>query len=225
MKNINTTALLWLAFILFGVIAWGFNAAGWADINEPSDWLGLIGRAVAVEGLLWACFVKAAWRWSFWHYKGWLVTAPVVHGTWRGHLYSNWVNPETGAKLDPIPTQLAIHQTLFTLSCTQLTGESRSTSFAEAITVDSKDPTIIELAYCYRNTPDEQVRERSNLHEGAAVLRFSKSNGKRLDGSYWTNRRPTPTTGDMRLEFAEEEPRDSLPLDHPPHPGPVGKPK
>lgn len=218
MNSLNHRGAISFALGIFIGLAFLFEALGLSNVIGAGSLLTLFSKAVAVELLLWIAFHKWIWKWPIW--QGWLVTVPVIHGTWRGHLYSNWVNPQTGQRPNPIPTQLSIYQTLLTVSCTQRTGESISTSFAEEVRVDSKDPLLIELYYCYRNVPDERVRERSNVHEGACMLRFSQSAGKKLEGSYWTNRRPTPTTGDMRLEFSDVKPLDALHPEMPSHPGP-----
>lgn len=216
MKYINIKFLLFTALGIFAALTiahiWFWNL----DLSRPANWVGLISKAATIEMILWIPFIKWAWRWKIW--QGWLVTIPVIHGTWRGSIHSNWINPQTGEKPAPIPTQLSIYQTLFSLRCTQRTGESISTSFGEEILVDANDPSLIELVYCYRNIPDEKVRERSTVHEGSCILRFSKSNGPKLEGFYWTNRRPTPTTGDIRLDRTGTDPIDALALDIDPHP-------
>lgn len=216
MKYLNFKRLLLISLGLFAVVALLHVWFWQSDLSHPGQWLGIISKSVTLELMLWAPFTKWAWKWRI--FRPWLVTVPVLHGTWRGFLYSNWINPQTGAKPDPIPTQLSICQTLFSLRCTQRTGESISTSFGEEILVDSNDPALIELVYCYRNLPDERVRGRSTVHEGACILRFSKSNGPQLAGSYWTNRRPTPTTGDLRLDRAGSDPVDALPANMEYHP-------
>jgi hypothetical protein len=216
MKNINTKVA---AYIVAGIVALVAAYHSWrkVDLSSMITWVRfIIPQSVAVTTVLWWAFSKWAWKWCLWRH--WLVTVPNLSGTWSGLIYSNWQHPVTKNHPDPIPVQLSIHQTLGTIRCTQRTGESISTSFAEEIIVDQHDPSLIELVYCYQNTPDQRVRDRSNVHRGSCILRFSKSSGEKLEGSYWTNRSPAPTTGDIRLKLSSREILDALPEDIAPHP-------
>lgn len=121
-------------------------------------------------------------------------TFPDLNGTWTGHLVSNWINPETKDKLNPIPTAIVIRQSLLTTSVSLKTGKSRSEStrvFLERF----PDVNRFRIWYSYNNDPIAQVRHRSTEHEGVAFLDVHWDEDRnRLQGRYYTAR---PTTGDI----------------------------
>ena len=75
------------------------------------------------------------------------------------------------------------------------TKESSSFSMAASFHIDD-DSDAKSISYVYTNTPRVSVRDRSVVHDGAAVLRVITATELRLEGEYWTNRK---STGEMNL--------------------------
>jgi hypothetical protein len=113
----------------------------------------------------------AQWGWRFRIFEGWLVRSPKLYGTWHGHIRSNW--ERDGKRLDPIPAILIVKQSLFRVSCTMRTAEMTSHSYAEGLLVE-EGSNRARLAYMYTSTPIPAARERSPMHNGAAVLELSQ---------------------------------------------------
>jgi hypothetical protein len=53
---------------------------------------------------------------------------PVLRGTWKGQLKSNWIDPRTGQEIEPIDIFLLVRQTYSTVSLRLMTQESTSRS-------------------------------------------------------------------------------------------------
>ena len=181
--------VIWVVVLLaFGV-----------DFDRPVSEIGLeavtkLSYVVAIYSVLVIVFVNWAWRLRI--FKGWLVQSPNLQGTWKGTLESTWIDPETKQKIPPKGVTLVIKQTLSTISCVMYTDESESFSNTAQINEDD-DSGIFRLSYNYTNRPKASVRERSEIHDGAAILKVNESE-RTLEGEYWTSRK---TTGEIRLEF------------------------
>src|SRR5688572_23633164 len=80
------------------------------------------GTIITVVGLLLLVFDK--WAWSFRFLHPWFVARPYIKGTWKGLLYSEYVDPKTNQKAPPIEVYLVIRQTYFTIHARLLTRES-----------------------------------------------------------------------------------------------------
>ena len=101
-----------------------------------------------------------------------------------GSLITSYDNIERSAELE-------IKQTLLTLQIILITGESKSKSLSATID-DILGETV--LTYCYLNTPNANVRDRSEIHYGTAML--CVDNPRKLTGHYFTDRK---TRGDMKF--------------------------
>ena len=66
------------------------------------------------------------WLWKIPLLHGWFVKRPVIDGTWKVEIRSNWKNPATGARIGPVEGYMVIRQTFSTLSLRLLTEESSS---------------------------------------------------------------------------------------------------
>lgn len=51
------------------------------------------------------------------------------------------------------------------------------------------------------------VRDRSEIHDGAAILKVVIDQEKRLEGEYWTSRK---TTGDLSVKFISRKLAESI---------------
>lgn len=149
--------------------------------------------AVTLYAFLAFIFTKWAWRWRI--FRGWLIKIPDIQGTWRGSLVSTWVNKNTNDN-KPIQAILAIRQNFNRIDCSLYTKESSSYSTAAEINKDQGGN--LYFSYNYTNRPKVSLRERSEIHDGAAILRIIKSPSYALEGEYWTSRK---TTGEMKFMF------------------------
>lgn len=193
MKNIRHEIALWVQAALF-IGLWMMLV----HLSEPKPAISLAALAkipdvVFIYGVLYLIFIK--WLWRLPAFKGWLIPFPDLEGTWKGTIKSTWVDPSTGRPPEPIPMILVIRQTFSTLSCTMHTKESSSFSTAASLHIDD-DSDAKSISYVYTNTPFVSVRDRSVVHDGAAILRVITKPELRLQGEYWTNRK---STGEMLL--------------------------
>ena len=83
------------------------------------SWLRPLTIVVGILLVLLAGFDLVLWRVSL--LQGWFVKRPVIHGTWRATIRSNWIDPETGDRVGPIAGYMAIRQTFSSLSLRRMT--------------------------------------------------------------------------------------------------------
>lgn len=114
-----------------------------------------------------------------------LLRRPVLAGTWKGELRSNWVNPTSGEKLAPIPAFLLVHQTYETITLRMFTAESSSTS--QTAEINTSPDGVAEVITTYHNVPKLHLQERSRVHYGAMRLDVHGDPPSRLQGAYWTD--------------------------------------
>ncbi len=179
------------AIVYVVVLAWTVVLyASHETIN--SAWLRPLSIVMTV--VLYAVIAFDLWFWKIPLLHSWFVKRPVIDGTWRVEIRSNWKNPSTDKVLGPIKGYMVIRQTFSTLSMRLLTEESNSELAGTEIVCSS------DGLYCvsgvYRNEPRFQVRDRSEIHYGAVWLRVIDEPEKKLIGHYWTDRE---TAGEMEL--------------------------
>ena len=212
MKNVTLKSSLYL-LLLVSAIAWVvlayFNNL---DLSSVKDFLGLIPKVVSIDLLVIAVFVK--WGWKFKMFRGWLVPFPNLRGSWAGEIYSDWINPETGEKVPPIPVMLTINQSFFHISCKMMTGEMDSFSTAEGFNIEA-DRQIKQLAYIYTSKPRISLNERSLPHDGSIVFDIIENPEEKLKGRYWTERK---TTGEIILKKHSSSILEDVPENFGQHP-------
>jgi hypothetical protein len=157
-----------------------------------SDLLRPLSTVTSVVVLLSIAFELWLWKLPFLH--RWLVKRPVIEGTWRAELRSNWKDPVTGAVIPPVEGYVVIRQSLLNLSLRLLTTESSSHLVGTEIVCSA------DGLYCvsgvYRNEPRYQDRGHSQIHFGAVWLQVIDTPTQMLQGHYWTDRN---TAGEMLL--------------------------
>jgi hypothetical protein len=199
MKNIKDGAIIWgqlLSFIaIWSVILFLTNTP--LTINVEA--IKKLPDVVMVYAVLLFVFTKWVWRMPL--LQGWLVPFPDMEGTWEGTLQTTWIDPKTKKSPAPIPLILVIRQSFDLISCVMYTKESNSHS-TTANFMKEDDSGIKRLTYVYSNRPDASIRERSAVHDGAAILTIASKPKKKLEGEYWTNRK---TTGSINLTFKSKE--------------------
>ena len=57
---------------------------------------------------------------------GWFLKRPVIEGSWKVEIRSNWKDPATGNAIAPVEGYMVVRQTFSTLSLRLLTAESSS---------------------------------------------------------------------------------------------------
>ncbi len=139
------------------------------------------------------------WLWKLPLLHGWFVKRPVIEGTWRAQLRSNWKDASAAA-IQPIEGYVVIRQTLLSLSMRLMTKESASHLVGTEIVCAA------DGLYCvsgvYRNEPRFQDRTHSQIHFGAVWLRVTDTPTQIIEGHYWTDRN---TAGEMRLTERHRE--------------------
>jgi len=181
MKNIRKEILVWIQLVSF-VAIWAavlfFSRTSlkieWEAIKKLPD-------VVTIYVLLVLIFTNWAWRLPI--FKGWLVPFPDLQGTWKGTLQSTWIDPATSQKIQPKDVMLVIKQTFSNISCVMYTDESNSFSNTAQINQDD-DSGIFRLSYNYTNRSKANVRDRSAIHDGAAILKVITEPEKSLEGEY-----------------------------------------
>lgn len=157
-----------------------------------STWLQPISIVTAIVLTVVMAFDLWLWKLPFLH--SWFVKRPVIDGTWKAELRSNWKDPATGTGIDPIHAYAVIRQTFSTLSLRLLTAESSSELVGTEIVCSA------DGLYCvsgvYRNEPRFQVRDQSAIHYGAVWLTVIDEPSQKIAGHYWTDR---GTAGEMLL--------------------------
>jgi hypothetical protein len=193
-KNIKKEALVWIT--VGGVIGiWVlvlYLTGTPLAINDES--LKKLPDVVTIYVVL--AFIFTQWLRKLPFLQGWLVPYPNLNGTWQGTVKSTWVSPETNESVT-VPALFVVKQSFSSISCVILTAESESYSTAAQIN-DDDESGIFRLSHNYMNTSRSSVRERSQVHYGAAVIKIVKVPKKLLEGEYWTDRK---TTGEMRFDF------------------------
>jgi hypothetical protein len=199
LKNIRDEAQFWVQAVAF-IVAWAIVLeATKTPFEVNTEALRLLPEAVTV----YACFhlLFVVWFWKIPLLRGWLVPLPNLTGTWKGTLTSTWQGNSESTPLTRDIT-LIIRQKFSSISCVLYTAESFSESDA-AVLKDGGESGVPILSYNYQNTPKVSVRQKSNVHLGAVVLRLHTSpNNRILQGEFWTNRQ---TAGDMELKFVSRE--------------------
>lgn len=193
MKNLNKEAEIWFYVVPF-LIAWMIiiQLTGLSNIFSYET-LKRIPDAVMYTGIFYIIFSKYLWKIKYFH--PWLVPYPNIQGTWVGTLESTWIDPKTGKRIAPIPVQFCIKQDFEHLYISMYTKESSSYS-QTARFLEESDKSLM-ISYTYSNKPEATVRDRSEIHDGAAYLRIVEDGEIILKGEYWTSRK---TTGDIKIK-------------------------
>lgn len=178
-------------------IAVGIAAAVWFLValftgeGISTTALRTVTLAGSVATILFLLYDRFIWKWS-------IIRAftgkPVVAGTWRGTLQSDYVRPGESGPVPPIPTVIRVKQTNSMLSVTLFTGESQSVTEQGALHHEADDRW--RMSWIYVNDPRASVQHRSQQHRGVCDLYLSGKDGESLAGKYFTSRK---TTGEITL--------------------------
>lgn len=187
------------------LIAWTVNAAQTYVTGRPVSLLKLASPIATFLGVGLTTVFGLTWRW--WWRKvpalGRLVF-PDLNGRWDGALQSDWKDPATGQKNDPIAATMRIRQGLLDTVITMITAESTSLS-TSAVLEPRRQAGCYRIRWIYDNDPQVAVKVRSRRHEGVAFVEMALSAPDQLSGRYYTDR---GTAGDMTFTRRSENPDD-----------------
>lgn len=163
------TAFVWALLLVYQgqSLTWGF--------------IKTLNFMTAFMIILIGAFDKWIWRWKLLH--PWFVSTPILVGTWKGAITSDWIDPETNKQSAPADAFILIYQTYSTINAKLITHES-SSDLINSNLATSYD--VYELTGLYLNTPRALVRDRSSIHYGGIVLKVHQNKVMTLDGHYWT---------------------------------------
>jgi hypothetical protein len=185
------------AIIYMTVLAWTVVLYANHDAIKPAS---LQPLSIVITIVLYAVMAFDLWLWKIPFLHGWFVKRPVIDGSWKVEIRSNWENPATGTVIEPIEGYIVIRQTFSTLSLRLLTEESSSELVGTEIVCSANG--LFCVTGIYRNEPRFQVRERSAIHYGAVWLKVIDEPLKKLIGHYWTDR---GTAGEMELSNRQKK--------------------
>lgn len=212
MRNVTLKSSIYVLVGISGTAWFSLAYLGELNLSNLKDFFGLIPKVVSIDLLVIAGFVK--WGWKIKIFRGWLVPFPNLNGSWVGYIHSEWKNPETGKKPDPIPVMLTVSQSFFHISCLMRTGEMESYSYSEGFLIDT-ERQIKKVAYSYTSNPRLSLNERSISHDGTVVFNIIEKPKRKLVGRYWTERL---TKGEIIIEYYSRELLEEIPEnlgDHP----------
>jgi len=195
MKNIRKEAAIWIqlgSFLSVWLLLLLFSGTrtqiGWEALKRFPE-------AVVIYSAGHLFFTTRAWRWKV--FQGWLIPFPDLQGTWAGTIQSTWTATARELAAPPIPVLLVVRQSFASITCVMYSNESTSSSSAAQI-IGEEGSGQPQLCFIYSNRPRATLRDRSELHEGAAMLRIAARPKRILEGQYWTDRK---TTGDIQVLF------------------------
>lgn len=190
------------ALILTAAAIWGLLLILEGVAVSPA-WMHPFSKVVGAVMILLTAFDLWLWRLPF--LRGWLVKRPVLDGTWRAEVRSNWKDPATGVQVGVISGFMVIRQTFSRLALCLITEESRSELLGAEI-LRAGDGTY-RVFGVYRNEPRFSVRHRSEMHYGGLELQVAGSPPERIEGHYWTDRN---TAGELALHERRTHRADDL---------------
>jgi len=156
--------------------------------------LKLIPKVITINVFLWFVFIKWLWKWKL--FRGWLVPFPNLSGKWEGSALPKNIDPSTGQQYPEIKLELLIKQTFLFTHVRIFSAEMESNSYSASFKIDSETDEK-RLCYSYLSKPKSNIRDRSPIHDGTALLTIKGDKEEELEGEYWTNR---ATTGELYIK-------------------------
>jgi predicted pore-forming effector associated with SMODS systems len=198
MKNLRKETAIYIQLAGFVVIWTLVLFVSGVELKINWEALRKLPEVVTIYYALQLLFTSWAWRLPL--FQSWLVPFPDLQGTWVGTVQSTWPEP-TAAPPKPIPIIIVIRQSFYSISCFMYSQESTSFSSAAQL-MGEEDGLPLHLSFNYSNRPKSSVREHSQMHYGAAILRVVQRPERVLEGDYWTDRR---TRGDLQVLFKSRD--------------------
>jgi hypothetical protein len=195
MKNIRREVAIYIQLASLVIIWVSVLFASGVELKINWEALKKLPEVVSIYFLFQLLFTSWAWRLPI--FQGWLVPFPDLQGTWAGTLHSTWPDPSTSRSAPPVPIIIVIRQSYSSISCVMHSKDSTSFSSAAQV-LGEEDGLPLRLSFNYSNRPKASMREESQMHDGATILRIVKHPERVLEGDYWTDRK---TTGDLQVLF------------------------
>jgi hypothetical protein len=164
-------ALVWAALLFF------------EGVDLKAAYIRPISLVVAIVVAGFYCFDR--WLWRIKPLPR-MLGRPLIAGTWKGELRSNWKD-ESGQAIPPIAAFLLVHQTYETMFIRLVTAQSFSKSQTAQVT--RSEDGMCEVVTTYQNEPLLHLRHQSPIHFGVMQLKVHAGPHARLEGSYWTDRK------------------------------------
>lgn len=188
MKNNYVKAITYLVVAVWAIVLFVSGQ------KAPDGILRPLSTVTCIAAYLWMGFELWFWKWPIFK---WFVKRPVLDGTWRAEIISNWQRCD-GTTVPPIEGYVVIRQTLLDLSLRLMTRESSSHLLGTEVVCSS------DGLYCvsgvYQNHPKFPERNHSTIHFGGLWLQVIETPVQKLEGHYWTDRSTAGTLilGDRR---------------------------
>lgn len=188
----HVTAIVALVAVVWAATLWmqgvSFTWKEVAPLTEPFS--------IAVSILYASIFLFDKWLWRIPWWRPWFIKRPVLAGTWKATLISNYVDQKTGETIPPIEAFWVVRQTFSSISI-RLFAE-KSASFSLVAEIVERQNGFLMLGTAYQSEPLARFRNSvSEIHYGAASVELVGQPPARLSGHYWTDRN---TSGEMWLE-------------------------
>lgn len=185
-KFVNLSIYISAIFLLIRcAISFGDIKQLWEDgslLSVGYSFWGYIGESIGATAIIMAIFNKWAWRWKVVRY---FHDVPVFSKKYSGTFISNYDHQRRHG-------EIFIAQTFLSVSVRLKTEESSSRSIVATL---HKTQSVDRLIYTYQNEPRAEIRSRSPIHYGTAILDIT--NSLILEGNYYTDRN---TSGSMKFE-------------------------
>lgn len=162
--------------------------------------LTFVGVFWSIVGFLWWSFDNYLWKIKFINRMLRFSPnfyCPVIEGRWSGTLTREDVDHDF---------VIEIKQTYTTVSCEGYTKHSHSKSLCSELLYDEQN-NCYSFIFLWQGKTSVDVngnKNPSNYFTGTSILKVSESCNK-LQGSYFTNRSPRQTKGDILLDKRQKE--------------------
>jgi hypothetical protein len=173
-----------------------------SGVTLKPSYLKPLSLAISIAYFVLLAFDRWLWRIPF---VARMLHCPVLRGTWKGQLQSNWIDPSTNQGIAPIDVFLVIRQTYSTISMRMMTKESASRSLVASLQAPRDD--VARASSTYQSVPRLLIQGRSRIHHGALMIEVEGRPANRLTGSYWTDR---DTKGEVSLDARLPKPYTSF---------------
>jgi hypothetical protein len=184
--RISIAATIVLAAAVWGASLWFFGVNLAWEYTKPFSF-----TLAAVTAILTAFDL---WLWCRWPCR-WFHSMPYIGGIWKAELHSSYVDPNTGARSDPVTGTAIIAQTFSSISIRLKTDSARSFLIAERLVGHSDG--AYDVIGVYQSDPEIHLRGSvSEIHYGAFRYHIAGNPPTELKGHYWTDRN---TSGSIRL--------------------------
>lgn len=189
LNHLNKKYYLWI-LILFSILIYFIVSKILLLDDTLLEGLKIVSIVIMVDSLLIWLFVKYCWKWTVFY--DWFVPFPNLNGTWTGEIKSNYIEKNTGKKIEEIKATLEIRQSFVYTHCLLKTTTMESSSFVSQFDIN-KEKQQLKLVYSYGGEPNLLLKDKNPSHFGTAMLNI-EDKGATLKGSYWTDRK---TTGEL----------------------------